>query len=170
MRHGRKTKHLGRDTGHRLALRRSLINALLTHERIVTTEAKAKTFRRDAEKIITLARKAEKAVREAKPDDASQKAAKALRLHYIRLAISRLDKRKLYDRNSEPVTTEKNRIRTVIQKLFEDLGPRYLNRQGGYTRIIKLPNPRLNDCAPQVVWELVDSPVAVLEKNEPKKK
>lgn len=156
MRHRKRGRKLGRDTDHRKALKRNLINQLLTHERIVTTEAKAKEMRPHAEKIITLARKAYAAMESASSEE-QRKQAEQRQLHYIRLAISRIGKQKLYDREGDPVATANDRHRTVIQKLFEDLGPRMANRPGGYTRILKLPNVRLGDAAPQVIWELVDA-------------
>ncbi len=158
MRHRKRGRSLGRETDHRKALKANLINQLLTHERIITTEAKAKELRPHAEKIITMARKANAAI-EAASTDEEVKAAYQKQLHFIRLAITRIGKKKLYDRDGDPVATANDRHRTVIQKLFEDIGPRMAERPGGYTRILKLPNRRLGDNAPQVVWELVDANV-----------
>ncbi len=118
---GRK---LGRPTDHRLALLRNQVTELLRHERIVTTEAKAKEVRGLAEKMITL----------AKRNDLSAR----------RRALAFL-----YDKK-------------VVRKLFNELGPRYSQRPGGYTRIIKL-GPRQGDGARLVQLELVDSPLASQE-------
>ena len=156
MRHRRRGRKFSRDTDHRKSLIKNLINQLLTHERIVTTEAKAKEVRPHVEKIITMARKAYAAMIGASTE-AERQQAERTQLHFVRLAISRIGKQKLFDRAGEPVATAKDRHRTVIQKLFEDLGPRMAQRPGGYTRILKLPNSRLGDAAPQVIFELVDA-------------
>ncbi len=154
MRHRKKGRHLGSHLGHRKALEKNLINQLFTHERILTTKAKAKELRPKAEKIITMAKKAFLAEKNAKTKEEKEKA-RLLKLHYIREVISRIGKKKLYDKEGEPILTPQDRIRTVIQKLFEDLGERYADRPGGYTRILKLPMRRQGDDAQLVLWELV---------------
>jgi len=116
MRHRVTGRKLGRPTGHRKALYRNLVTDLLDHEKITTTEAKAKEVRSLAEKIITLGKKE--------------------RLHSRRQALSF-------------VFNEK-----VVDKVFNELAPRYAERSGGYTRITKL-EPRLGDGAPMVQLELV---------------
>ena len=108
MRHGKKRHKLGVSGPHRLALLANLSVALITHERIKTTLAKAKALRPFIEKIITLAKKAENA------NEAERK------LHFRRLAISRLN-------NPEAVAT-----------LFGDRVREFMERPGGYTRIYKL--------------------------------
>ena len=110
-------RHLGRNTAQRKALFRGLITELFRHERITTTEAKAKAVRGDAEKLITLAKRGD--------------------VHARQLA-----NRTLLDK-------------AVSKKLFETLGPRYKERPGGYTRLLKL-GPRQGDAAPMVILELVD--------------
>jgi large subunit ribosomal protein L17 len=107
---------------------RNMVTSFLTHERIVTTDAKAKELRPIAEKMITLGKKGD--------------------LHAIRQAAS-------YIRDKETVT-----------KLFSAIAPRYKERAGGYTRIIKL-GIRPGDAAPLSVIELVEE--AVVAK-APKKK
>jgi large subunit ribosomal protein L17 len=108
MRHKVAGKRLGRDMGHRKALRRNLINALFRHERIRTTEAKARAIRGEAEKMITLAK------RSLAHDDPNRV------VHGRRLLFARL-------RNKENVA-----------KVFDELAPRYEDRPGGYTRMYKL--------------------------------
>lgn len=133
MRHLRAGKKLGRSPSHRLALYRNLAAALIQHERIVTTAAKAKAVRPFVEKIITLARKGT--------------------LHARRLAISRLG-----PASQTPVRPGDGADadpRTVIQKLFEDLGPRFADRPGGYTRIIKRTYRRLGDGGETAYLELL---------------
>jgi large subunit ribosomal protein L17 len=86
-----------------------MIRQLFENERIQTTRAKAEFIRKPAEKLITLAKRAQE------KDEAGQ-------VHARRIAASRLDNDK-----------------EIVRKLFEDLAPRYLNRPGGYTRMFKLP-------------------------------
>jgi len=117
LRHQISGRKLGRATGHRKAMYRNLVTALLEHEKITTTEAKAKEVRGLAEKMITLAKNVNLASR--------------------RRAISFI----LDDK--------------VTEKVFSDLGPRYTERPGGYTRITKL-GPRLGDGAAMVQLELVE--------------
>ena len=117
MRHGVAGRKLGRASSHRRALYRNLVTDLLKHEKIITTEAKAKEVRGLAEKMITLGKKSG--------------------LHSYRQALSFiLDKK-------------------VTEKVFAELAPRYKERPGGYTRMVKL-EPRLGDGAPMVQLELVE--------------
>ena len=117
MRHSITGRRLGRSSGHRRALYRSLVTDLLGYEKITTTEAKAKEVRSLADKMITLGKKGS--------------------LHARRQALAF-------------VLDEK-----TVEKVFSDLAPRYTERSGGYTRIVKL-GPRLGDGAPMVRLELVE--------------
>lgn len=126
MRHRIKGYRLNRSGGHRTAMRRTMIRQLFEHERINTTLAKAKAIQADAEKLITLARNAHGG------DEVTGVNAR-------RQATARLG----------------NGTRPVVQKLFDDIAPRYLNRNGGYTRILKL-GPRPGDGAEMVLLELVE--------------
>jgi large subunit ribosomal protein L17 len=130
MRHRVKGKKLGRSTGHRKALRMNLALALLEHERIKTTQAKAQFVRGHVEKLITVAKRG--------LTKAEETGNEAVAVHARRIAASRL-----------------NNDRVVVQKLFDDLAPRYADRPGGYTRIYKL-GPRKGDNAEMVLLELVD--------------
>ena len=126
MRHRVTGKKLGRDGAQRNALRLSLLRALLEHGRIQTTRAKADFIRGDVEKLITLAKR-------------SQKHEDPMRVvHAQRIAASRL-----------------NNDRVIVQKLFTEIAPRFENRAGGYTRILKL-GPRDGDAAEMVLLELTD--------------
>jgi len=116
MRHRKAGRHLKRNTGERKALFRNLISDLIRHERIETTEAKARAIKGDAEKMITLAKRGN--------------------LHSRRLALRTV---------SDP---------DLLKKLFDEVAPRYKERPGGYTRLVKL-GPRHGDAAPMVVLELV---------------
>lgn len=134
MRHRIKGKKLNRASGHRKALRVNLTTALLTHERITTTLAKAQFIRGNTERIITVAKRG---LEKAKVTNNDQVA-----VHARRIAASRL-----------------NNDRVVVQKLFDELAPRYADRAGGYTRILKL-GPRKGDNAEMALIELVDRPAA----------
>ena len=103
----------------------NLMTALITHGRIETTISKARALRPVIEKIITLAKKAEKA------NDAARK------LHYRRLAISRV------------------RDKKAVAKLFDELVTEFTDRCGGYTRIYKL-GQRIGDAAEMALIEFVD--------------
>lgn len=126
MRHNVKGKQLGRSSDQRRALRLNLATALLQHERIETTEAKAEFVRDYVEKLITT----------AKCGLAHGDPARAV--HARRIAASRL-----------------NNDRVLVGKLFDTLAPRYAARAGGYTRVMKI-GPRKGDAAPMVLLELVD--------------
>jgi large subunit ribosomal protein L17 len=117
MRHGRKKGKLSRDAAHRRSLVRTMSKQLIEHERIRTTQPKAKALKPEFEKLITLAKRGD--------------------LHARRQALSQL-----------------NQDKFIVHKLFEEIAPRYAERNGGYTRIIKL-GPRRSDSAEMVFLELV---------------
>lgn len=149
MRHRRKGRKLGRNASHRLALFRNLTRALLTHERIVTTVPKAKELRPFIEKLITLAKKA------ALVDDTTPEG-KSKKLHYRRLAVSKLGPTHgtgIWDKDNEPAGDAQTD--TVLKKLFNVIGLRYKDRAGGYTRILKLHTRRLGDAGEQAIIELL---------------
>jgi large subunit ribosomal protein L17 len=136
MRHRVAGRKLNRTSGHRKALRRNLVTALFWHERIETTEAKAKAIRGQAEKLITLAKRGLTAEKE----DPSRG------VHARRVAAGRLNR----------WVTEPDGTRVdILNKLFEDIAPRYADRSGGYTRMYKL-GPRRGDAAPMALLELVE--------------
>ena len=125
MRHRKSGRGLSRSRSHRSALIRNQVTDLLRHEAIVTTEAKAKTIRPVAEKMITLGKRGD--------------------LHARRQAGAVLLDKK------------------VLRTLFDEIAPRFQERQGGYTRIIKL-GPRRGDGAMMAHIELVEkAPVAVAD-------
>src|SRR5262249_33224773 len=130
MRHRRAGYKLGRNATHRLALYRNLAMALFRHERIITTVEKAKAVRPFVEKLITLARKAT-----LNPEKA---------LHARRLVLSRLGTASNAEIN--PIGNDGDVDQTkIIAKLFKEIGPRFKDRPGGYTRIIKRHERRLGD-------------------------
>ena len=147
MRHRRAGRKLNRNAAHRLSLFRNLSRALITHERITTTVAKAKSLRPFVERLITLAKRA------AAANDGSP-AGKARALHLRRQAMSRLGPihgTGIYDKKGEPVEVND----TVLKKLFNDIGPRFKDRPGGYTRVLKLHERRLGDAGEQAIIELL---------------
>ena len=117
MRHQNTRNKLSRDPAHRKALFMNLSRQVIQHERIKTTEAKAKAVKPEVEKLITLAKRGD--------------------LHARRQALAALGQDKF-----------------VVYKLFEEIAPRYVDREGGYTRILKL-GPRKSDSTEMVFLELV---------------
>ncbi|MXQ54644.1 50S ribosomal protein L17 [Shimazuella alba] len=124
---------LGRNSSARKALLRDLVTDLILNERIETTESKAKELRSIADKLITLGKRGD--------------------LHARRQASEFVRTNRSYTENiGEEATHHKNV--DAVKKLFEDIAPRYQERNGGYTRILKL-GPRRGDGAPMVFIELV---------------
>jgi large subunit ribosomal protein L17 len=117
MRHQKQRHKLSRDSAHRRALLRNLCRDVIQHERIKTSQAKAKAAKPKVEKLITLAKRGD--------------------LHARRQALSELSQDKF-----------------LVHKLFEEIAPRYAERPGGYTRIVKL-GPRRSDSTEMVFLELV---------------
>jgi large subunit ribosomal protein L17 len=127
-------RQLSRDTEHRKALRRNLTQSLFEHGKVRTTLPKAKEIRAFAEKLITEARKNTLLAR--------------------RRVIAALNDRRLVDEDQEFIKNDNGRVKTVVQKLFNDVAPKFADRQGGYTRIIKLPNYRIGDAGSLVLLQL----------------
>lgn len=117
-------RKLGRRTAPRMALLRGLATDLIIHERVETTEAKAKELRSAVEKMITLGKRGD--------------------LHARRQAAAFLYNAKADEEGDQD----------AVQKLFSDVAPRYEDRQGGYTRILKV-GERRGDGAKTVIIELV---------------
>ncbi len=145
MRHRKAGRKLGRNATHRLALYRNLTMALIQHERIITTLEKAKALRPFVEKLITLAKKDT--------------------LHARRLAIARLGP--TAKAALKPDDEENPDFRPIITKLFSEIGPRFKERPGGYTRIIKRSERRLGDAGRTAYIELLkDGEVKVKAKSK----
>ena len=141
MRHNVGYRKLGRVTEHRIALLRNQAIALLRHEKIETTMPKAKELRPFVERLITIAKRGVAA------GDANGKA-----LHARRMVLAELPDK------------------DVVGKLFDTLAPRFAERPGGYTRILRV-GFRRGDSAEVAHVELVGSeynPKAAAEKDEPK--
>ena len=126
MRHKVKGYRLNRSGGHRTAMRKTMVRQLFEHERITTTLPKAKSIQPMTEKLITLARN-------------TQDSDEITNVNARRRASAILG----------------NGSREIVQKLFDDIGPRYTSRNGGYTRILKL-GPRRSDGAEMALIELVE--------------
>jgi large subunit ribosomal protein L17 len=134
MRHQRAGLHLSRTSAHRKALFSNLVASLFTYERIRTTDAKAKETRRIAERTITWARRVGDILVKSPEKRTSEESARVV--HAVRMA-----RRVVRDR-------------TAVVKLFDEIGPRFLARHGGYTRIVKI-GQRPGDAAPMSLLELV---------------
>lgn len=161
MRHRKAGRILGRNSSHRLALFRNLSRALITHESIQTTVPKAKELRPFIEKLITLAKKA------ALVDDGSPEG-KVKALHYRRQAMAALGPTHgtgIYNKKNEAET--ERTTDTVLKKLFNVIGPRFKERPGGYTRILKLHKRRLGDAGEVAVIELLKDGETKARTSEP---
>jgi large subunit ribosomal protein L17 len=117
MRHRKQRNKLSRTASHRKALVMNLSREVIDHERIQTTEAKAKAVKPELDKLISLAKRGDQ--------------------HARRQAMAQLGQDKF-----------------IVYKLFEEIAPRYAEREGGYTRILKL-GPRHSDATEMVFLELV---------------
>jgi large subunit ribosomal protein L17 len=129
-------------------MRRNMAQSLIEHETISTTIQKAKEIKPFVERLITLAKKG--------------------KLQHRRRAISLLGNRRIIAlEDGEPVQKG-----TVIGKLFSELGPRYLDRPGGYSRIVRLSLRRLGDNGQLVLLQLLgeDEPVKKARKTASKKR
>jgi large subunit ribosomal protein L17 len=156
MRHLKAGRKFGRNTSHRRAMFRNLAANLVLHERIETTDAKAKELRRIAERLITRAtRLGEDLTADAsKLGDAERQTLLARRMHAQRLVarfLPRFVTKTLEGGEFEEVD--------LLYKLFHTIAPRYMERVkagkgGGYTRIVKL-GPRRGDNAPMSIIEFV---------------
>jgi large subunit ribosomal protein L17 len=151
MRHKNAGRKFGRNSSHRRAMYRNLAANLITHERIETTEQKAKELRRIAERLLTKAMRLGK-VAFTKADDLKP-AERARRLHAQRLVGSFLPRFGV--RMVEGAAKKVD----LVEKVFCDLAKRFQGRAGGYTRIIKL-GPRRGDGAAMSVIEFLAAPKA----------
>jgi large subunit ribosomal protein L17 len=133
-RHRVRGRQLSRDTEHRRALRKNLVQSLFEHGKVRTTLPKAKEVKAFAEKLITLARQNTLTAR--------------------RRVIAMMGDRRLVDQDQE-FTGQK-----VVQKLFSEVAPGFAERSGGYTRIIKLPEHRVGDGGDLVLLQLLTEEAA----------
>lgn len=138
MRHRNYSFKIGRGSAHRRAMVANLLKSLVVHNRVRTTLTKAKELRRHADRLITLAKKNSLAAR--------RRADALMMVRFNRLEPKEVRRVKAGD------LTPYNDDRKVVRKLFEDLGPRFETRAGGYTRIMRL-GPRRGDASMQCVLE-----------------
>jgi large subunit ribosomal protein L17 len=143
MRHRKSGRKLGRNSSHRRAMFRNMAAALIVHEHIDTTQAKAMELRGIVERIITKAAKVGDSV--GKPLDKLSADERAKQVH-LRRVITKFLPRYYDDGSGELVD--------LMHKLFFDLGPRFKERPGGYTRVTKL-GPRRGDASPTARIELL---------------
>ena len=162
MRHKISHRKLNKPTDQRMALLKNQVQALFTHERIVTTEARAKEVRSMAEKLITKAKVDSVANRryveryiQKPPMPSETKEAFSKRKAKNPMAIRKSPNVKAWREEVHPE-------REILNKLFTEIAPRYASRakdapggNGGYVRLVKLP-PRRGDAAPQAVLMLVE--------------
>ena len=141
MRHRVPGNRLGRPYDQHKAVLRSLATELLRHDEIITTLAKAKAVRSEAEKMITLAKKGQLADREAVYKKAKEGDAESAKKLAKSLHCRRQVAKYLYDGE-------------VVKKVFDETAPRYKDRQGGYTRIIRA-GLRRGDASEMAIIQLV---------------
>ena len=150
MRHLKAGRKFGRNPSNRRAMFRNLTANLITHERIETTDAKAKELRRVAEKLITKAVRLG-AIAYEKPGDSPDRNSIAKRLHVARQIRAFIPRFGVFvDEDGEKQSVD------LVEKVLIDLAKRFQGRPGGYTRIIKL-GPRRGDNAPMSLIEFVSS-------------
>lgn len=165
MRHGKAGRHLGRDSGQRRALYRNLMTELFRHERIKTTEAKARAVRPLAERLVTKARKAraDRVVELAKQRDVKKLSAwyNAKRADQL-IALADQGEEDSLEKMAEQMALHARRQvlavlhdKDVAHKLVEEIAPRFEDRPGGYTRMFKL-GMRQGDAAKMALLELVE--------------
>lgn len=187
MRHRRKGRKLGRNPNHQRALLRSLATALILTEedideaklrpydprppknpgRIVTTLEKAKEVKPLVEKCVTLARKAQKHIEAAKEFDTKEargssqwkswRESEQWQKWNATIAPAIALRRKAYQ-----ILGNKK----AVKILFDKIGPRFLERDGGYTRIMRLAKPRLGDAGTRAILEFVGKSDRTRKKKE----
>jgi large subunit ribosomal protein L17 len=162
MRHHNSGRKFDRNTSSRRAMFRNLAANLVLHERIETTDAKAKEVRRVAERLITKARRLGEAA--YTPWEKLSDEDKARRLATKRLLAAFLPR---WGTRTEP--GGKLEKVDLVEKVLIDLAKRFKDRNGGYTRAVKL-GPRRGDAAPMAILELVPAEAEATEKKAGKKK
>jgi len=136
MRHQNTGRKLSRSSSHRAAMFRNMVTSLIEHERITTTEPKAKELRRFAERTISISLRLGDLL--SKPREERTDAEQGKYIHALRMASRMI------------------RTREVLHKLFDEVAPKLAGRPGGYTRIMKI-GQRTGDAAPMAIIELVSA-------------
>lgn len=166
MRHRNRGRKLGRNTAHRNSLCRNILIGLFRHGQIITTQSKAKEYAPMADKLITIAKRAEHRVKEmekrcsasargeitAELQSQMEKQAQAIRLASFRNALAKLPDK------------------LIVRKIFHEIAPLYAERAGGYTKVLRLSKPRLGDNAPRAVLKLVANLPSSAAPEKPAKK
>ena len=181
MRHRRKGRVLGRSPSHRRALLRNMASALFLTERdaenddnapkvkgrIVTTLPKAKELRSRVERCITIARRSL-----SHRDAAAEHGTDAKRGSDAWKAWRGSDKWKKWAAAMGPVIAARRRVlqllgdKQAVRIVFNDIAPRFRDRDGGYTRVVKLAKPRLGDAGARAILEFVGVRDRVVQKSE----
>jgi large subunit ribosomal protein L17 len=152
MRHRKLGRQFSRNTSHRKAMFRALVANLVLHERIETTDAKAKELRRIAERLISRARRlGETAYTPWEQLNQAERSKRSAAKKHVGAFLRRF---------GVINTAQRSEKVDLVEKLMTELAKRYAGRPGGYTRIIKL-GPRRGDNAPMCLIELVDRPLPV---------
>lgn len=134
MRHQNAGRKFSRNSAHRKAMFRNMVTSVIEHERITTTDPKAKELRRLVERTITIALRLGDVL--TKPREQRSAAEQGKYVHALRMAGRMI------------------RTREALHKLFDEVAPRLVGRPGGYTRILKV-GTRPGDAAPLAILELV---------------
>ena len=171
MRHRKRGRHLGRSSSHRKAMFRNMASSLFLTEReadefdlnppkvpgrIVTTVAKAKEVRSLVEKCITIARKSLAYEEAAEQFETSAEPGTAAWQEW-----RNSDQYRQWVEARAPVVAARRRVfamlrdKEAVRICFEVIAPRFRDRHGGYTRVLRLANPRLGDAGPQAILEFV---------------
>jgi large subunit ribosomal protein L17 len=136
MRHQNTGRKFSRSSSHRAAMFRNMVTSLIEHERITTTEPKAKELRRFAERTISISLRLGDLL--SKPREERTPAEQGRYIHALRMASRMI------------------RTREVLHKLFDEVAPKLAGRPGGYTRIVKI-GQRTGDAAPMAIIELMSA-------------
>lgn len=142
MRHAKRTFKLNRNSSHRRCLIANMLKSLIEHGSIETSVAKAKHLRRYADQMVTLAKSGTLAAR--------RRAIAAMMVRFNKLTPKEMRAAKEGD------TSSYNNDRTVINTLFNEIGPRFKERQGGYTRIIRT-HQRVGDGGERCVIQFLEA-------------
>jgi len=181
MRHRRKGRTLGRNPSHQRAMLRNLASSLLLTERdaefddnapkvkgrVITTVSKAKEVRPLVEKCITIARRSLSAI-----EAATQYESSAERGSQEWKAWRTSDTWQAWNQAIAPAVAARRRClkllgtKEAVAILFDDIAPRFADRPGGYTRIVRLAQPRLGDAGQQAILEFVGVRDRVVQKSE----
>ncbi len=141
MRHRKRSTSLGKDTAHLKAMLRNMAKSFIMHERVSTTVDRAKELRRVVEPLITLAK-----------EDSVQSRRRAVKLLAVRYnALTPKETRAAKGGDLSAYNDD----RKLIKKLFEEIGPKFKARPGGYTRIVKTGS-RIGDAASTCIFESVE--------------